>query len=166
MLIKPMTTLKFPDTNQVYEIVDKAGRQKAELNSTAISTKQDKLISSINIKTINGQSILGEGDLQIVTGTSLQPSGTDLEANILAYTEDKGIWIGIDTGYWYYWQTLNNIYRAGGEYVSGVEVINEQIEINTTNIAANAEAIKNKKTFVVQEGLPDSKTYDMWFETK
>ena len=42
---------------------------------------------------------------------SLQPSGTDTSTNILAFTEDKGIWIGTDTGNWYYWN--------GTQYVSG-----------------------------------------------
>ena len=33
-----------------------------------ISGKQDKLVSGTNIKTINGQSLLGEGDIQIQEG--------------------------------------------------------------------------------------------------
>lgn len=173
MATKMLKTLKFPDTNQVYEIVDDVGRLKSSLNAIAIETKQDKLISKINIKSINGQSLLGDGNLEIVPRYSQTPSGADLSANILALTEDTGIWIGIDTGFWYYWDMNNLLYRSGGEYLEHAEVINEQVEINKTNIetntlaiADNALAIKNKKTFVVQEGLPDSKIYDMWFETK
>ena len=33
-----------------------------------IKTKQDKLVSSVNIKTINGASILGAGDISISGG--------------------------------------------------------------------------------------------------
>lgn len=42
---------------------------------------------------------------------NLEPSGVDTSANILAFDEDKGIWIGSDTGNWYYWN--------GAQYVSG-----------------------------------------------
>lgn len=41
----------------------------------------------------------------------LYPSGVDTSAHILAFTENKGIYIGSDTGYWYYWN--------GTQYVSG-----------------------------------------------
>lgn len=32
------------------------------------TTKQDTLVSGTNIKTINGQSVLGSGDIEIVGG--------------------------------------------------------------------------------------------------
>ena len=46
---------------------------KAELN-TNLSQKQDKLVSGTNIKTINGQSLLGNGNIEI---TSSGGSGTN-----------------------------------------------------------------------------------------
>lgn len=42
---------------------------KAELN-TNLSQKQDKLVSGTNIKTINGQSLLGNGNIAITGGSS------------------------------------------------------------------------------------------------
>ena len=47
--------------------------------STDISSKQDKLISGSNIKTINGQSLLGNGNFEIVTDVvnDLTSGGTD-----------------------------------------------------------------------------------------
>ena len=36
---------------------------------TEIKTKQDKLVSSVNIKTINGASILGAGNISISGGS-------------------------------------------------------------------------------------------------
>lgn len=45
---------------------------------TAIGGKQDQLVSSTNIKTINGNSVLGSGDLSIQTGVPL--------AQLVAYT--------------------------------------------------------------------------------
>lgn len=35
----------------------------------ALATKQDKLVSGTNIKTINGQSLLGEGNIVISGGS-------------------------------------------------------------------------------------------------
>lgn len=39
-------------------------------NSSAIEKKQDKLVSGTNIKTVNGQSLLGIGDVSITSGGS------------------------------------------------------------------------------------------------
>ena len=47
-------------------------------NKTDIATKQDKLVSGMNIKTINGNSILGTGDITIsVEGTNYITETTD-----------------------------------------------------------------------------------------
>lgn len=45
--------------------------EKIEANTTAISGKQDTLVSGTNIKTINGESVLGEGDLEIKSGAEV-----------------------------------------------------------------------------------------------
>lgn len=39
-------------------------------NTSAIATKQDKLVSGTNIKTINGQTVLGSGNIEVGGGTS------------------------------------------------------------------------------------------------
>lgn len=46
-----------------------------EQNKTDISGKQDKLISGTNIKTINGQSLLGSGDIAISGGGDVTAAG-------------------------------------------------------------------------------------------
>lgn len=55
---------------------------------------------------------------------SLHPSGVDTSTNILAFTEDKGIWVGSDNGKWYYWNGTN--YVVGGDY-QAVELSNGSI---------------------------------------
>ena len=45
---------------------------------TALSTKQDILVSSTNIKTINGNSVLGSGNLEI----SATGGGSGVQSNI------------------------------------------------------------------------------------
>ena len=49
-------------SGKTYEVVDE----------TARTTKQDKLTSGENIKTINGQSILGEGNIEIIGSGSVE----------------------------------------------------------------------------------------------
>lgn len=44
----------------------------------------------------------------------LHPSGVETSDVILAFTENKGIYIGSDTGYWYYWNGTQ--YVSGGDY--------------------------------------------------
>ena len=53
---------------------------------TAISTKQDTLVSGTNIKTINNNSILGSGDLVVSGGTptDVQINGTSIVSNNVA----------------------------------------------------------------------------------
>lgn len=54
--------------------------------NTALSNKQDTLVSGTNIKTINNNSILGSGDLSIGGGTStdVQINGTSIVSNNVA----------------------------------------------------------------------------------
>lgn len=55
---------------------------------------------------------------------SLQPSGTDTSTNILAFTEDKGIWIATDNGHWYYWNGTQ--YVDGGVY-QATEIVDGEV---------------------------------------
>jgi hypothetical protein len=48
-----------------------------------INTKQDKLISGTNIKTINGNDILGEGDITIEGGSDLSNYYTKTEIDTI-----------------------------------------------------------------------------------
>ena len=59
------------------EVTDLSGRVTAnEVNimlkadKTALDTKQDKLVSGTNIKTINNESLLGEGNIEVKSGGS------------------------------------------------------------------------------------------------
>lgn len=53
----------------------------------------------------------------------LKPSGVDNSATILAFKSDKGIWVGNDTGYWYYWNGRN--YVVGGDYIMSIADFNK-----------------------------------------
>ena len=70
-------------------------------NKPDLSTKQDTLVSGTNIKTINGNDILGSGDLvisggdkpyeeQYLTFTALEDTKFELSRNALKYSLDNG----------------------------------------------------------------------------
>ena len=56
---------------------------KTELN-TNLSQKQDKLVSGTNIKTINGQSLLGNGNIEITGGSTEGPGTETIETDALS----------------------------------------------------------------------------------
>ena len=62
-------------------------------------------------KTIDRNKLTDDVNSLLNSINELHPSGVDTSAHILAFTENKGIYIGSDTGNWYYWN--------GTQYVSG-----------------------------------------------
>lgn len=62
----------------------------------------------------------------------LKPSGVDTSSNILAFTTNKGIYIGSDTGKWYYWSDTQ--YFEGGNFI---ESIDEYNVVSSTPITPN-----------------------------
>lgn len=64
------------------------------------------------------------------------PNGIDTSTNILAYTEDKGIYVGSDTGHWYYWN--GSQYADGGTYQSTVIADGDAFK-PFANIASSAD---------------------------
>ncbi|WP_426605547.1 hypothetical protein [Spiroplasma endosymbiont of Glossina fuscipes fuscipes] len=62
----PSDVIKDSDLNKDY--IDKVNNKYIVKTSQDINTKQDKLVSGTNIKTINGNSLLGNGDISISGG--------------------------------------------------------------------------------------------------
>lgn len=67
---------------------------------------------------------------------SLKPSGVDTSSNILSKTSDTGIWIGSDTGKWYYWDGTH--YIVGGDYIANINAVtnvgNQLKDSNNNNL--------------------------------
>ena len=63
---------------------------KTELTEN-ISKKQDKLVSGTDIKTINGESILGNGDISVATKTELTENISKKQDNLVSGTNIKTI---------------------------------------------------------------------------
>lgn len=107
-------------------------------------------------ETING---LGE----------LHPAGVDIAANILAKTADSGIWIGSDTGYWYYWNSSQNQYVSGGVYQTDLSY--EEID-NKVNIIGDFIELEyaNTKNAYINVGNKQIMNNDdrriVWYECK
>lgn len=55
-----------------------------------LTTKQDKLVSGTNIKTVNGQSILGSGNITIEVGTEIEVATEEDEVYLLSILEGSG----------------------------------------------------------------------------
>lgn len=53
----------------------------AKADASALSSKQDTLVSGTNIKTINGETILGEGDITIQGGGTVDTAMSDTSEN-------------------------------------------------------------------------------------
>lgn len=72
-----------------------------------LTNKQDKLESGTNIKTINGQTVLGEGNIVLATdGTKLYSSATAPTNSV-----ENDLWFNIETG------TIFVYYNSGGNLV-------------------------------------------------
>lgn len=63
-------------------------------NKTDIATKQDKLVSGTNIKTINGESILGSGSIAISGGSGLASPWIS-EEKCIGITDNQGFYMGL-----------------------------------------------------------------------
>lgn len=70
------------------------------------TSKQNKLISGTNIKTVNGQSLLGSGDLALPTLENVYPIGS-LYFN-RSSNSDPSVLLGFGT-----WQALENMFLIG-----------------------------------------------------
>lgn len=88
-----------------------------------LSTKQDTLVSGTNIKTINGSSVLGSGDLVIDTGGHYTAgSGIDITDGVISVKEGS-------TGGTYDYDELVNHPKINGVELVG-DKSNEDLGIN------------------------------------
>lgn len=94
--------------------------------STALSTKQDTLVSATNIKTVNGNSILGSGDLVISAGAG----------DMLKATYDTNLNGVVDKA-----EMLNTARNINGVSFNGSTDINIEARLGTTIASATTTTI-------------------------
>ena len=81
-----------------------------------LSTKQDVLVSGVNIKTINSQSLLGEGNINIEGGgggTQVQSNWNETDTTSMAYIQNKPTNVSSfvnDAGYLTQHQSLADVF--------------------------------------------------------
>ena len=88
-----------PDTN-LYPNIKGDNIPSKSVNRSKLDDSINSLLDSIN---------------------ELHPSGVDTSTNILAYTTNKGIYIGSNNGKWYYWDGTH--YVEGGTFVSSGSLV-------------------------------------------
>ncbi len=103
------------DTGNTYSM-------KVGLSSEDVENMANDILADVNDDFDNYKAEVNQS-LDNMTETieglgQLQPDGTDTSTNILAFTENKGIYVGTDTGYWYYWN--GSQYVEGGVYQTAV----------------------------------------------
>lgn len=79
----------------------------------------------------------------------LRPAGTDTSTNILNFKQDKGVYVAIDNGYWYYWN--GSAYVYGGVY-QATEV-------------ADKSVTPEKTTFINKEIVPTNNLLELTDQT-
>ena len=103
------TTNKFTNTTDISRLANTSGTNTGDQD---LSGKQDVLVSGTNIKTINGSSILGAGDLTLSTGS------TGLALADQEYTSTY-VYVGMDSGAG--WQIYRRTRTTNvRQYASGV----------------------------------------------
>ena len=111
--------------NNIYEFVSDKTSGAWDSTKVVVANLNDYM-DEVNTSLANmTETIEGLGNLQ--------PSGTDTSTNILAFNEDKGIYIGTDTGHWYYWNGTQ--YVDGGNFISSLP--DTKLDINSTNAVQN-----------------------------
>jgi|GEM_PF-6404630 len=106
----------------------------------SIANKQDTLVSGDNIKTINGESLLGSGDIEITSGGSGGGGGINYSSTQEVMTNDhwidgKPIWVKVFQGAF----------------------------ISTANANSNLGSIGSYETIVKVEGMTRTSNSSTWF---
>ena len=86
--------------------------------TTALNTKQDNLVSGTNIKTINGQSVLGSGDIEISDATAVKLTENQTIAGVKTFSSDI---VGNITG-----NASLNLPLTGGTMTGAITAIREK----------------------------------------
>lgn len=133
------------------------------LINTSISTKQDTLVSGTNIKTINNQTLLDSGNINIQTGVQMEVGvekwyGTWRFQNVTYQVYTKTIFIDAlpsSAGITTYDHGISNIKQILGVYGFGTNgfVLNAPRQVTSDNIAIyQVSKSETNKTFSIEVG--------------
>lgn len=120
-------------------ISGKASQSDLEVVSGSVATKQDTLISGTNIKTINNQSLLGSGNIDIQGGgggsSYTAGDGIDITNNVISVTGKQDT-LSAGTNI----TIVDNVISATG---GGSITIDPSLDSGSTNPVANSAITQN-----------------------
>ena len=147
------TTTDAQDT-RITENTQKISDLKVEMGEVkaSVALKQDKLVSGTNIKTVNNESILGQGNIEIVVPTidAYTRQQTD---DLLAGKQDKGNY-ATDTyvqQYTYDKATIDNKVAAGGTFDPSAYYSKNDVDNLLAEKAGNNQALSVQNTSISGE---------------
>lgn len=127
-------------------------------SAIATSTKQDTLVSGTNIRTVNGNTLLGSSDLVIATGATTLNGLTDV--TITSVTDGQVLTYDSGTNQW-----VNETPSGGGGLTNWTEAVNTSapnatvpvVQLLATNAATNVDvALSTKGTGALLAQIPDN----------
>ena len=136
-----MTDLNLYSKEQIDTKIE-AIDSEIEMINTEMETKQDTLISGTNIKTINGNSILGEGDIEI-TGTQLKyitfsgaPEATVFQDTDIVIVNAMTVNSVVHQGLYVYNSANSTLISMGPTEVGGNVTIDDVVNVSTITLFA------------------------------
>lgn len=128
MQVKQAIPTRFSDLNNDIDLV----------NKTQLDEKQDKLVNGVNIKTINGNSVIGEGNIEI-RGTDVDYF-TTITFKDYAYNKPTGTYVIGENGS----LTLWNYSAEGEDFVYDEKGTLIYIYVDNANYTGSATVISPK----------------------
>lgn len=137
--------------------------------TSQLSTKQDTLVSGTNIKTINGESLLGSGDLPISGGGGTDiPIVTVTNLSTPLSDEDFNKLVNNDVSFIIYQNYVHRKITASAETGNTVEFTCTDFDVNgsTTNVYFNSLVLRKfDKTFQYSQNLLTHKSlWNMYYQ--
>ena len=141
------------NATNIEDVYNYATNKDAQLEQ-AIGAKQDKLVSGTNVKTVNNQSILNAGNIEVGT---LSTSGIDKITDLTGHT-----WVANDSVDSLALRTL-----FGGNFNMYINFTSNGFNITylrEQDVAANIRYYQNNSTYwtVYRGGTPGSWAADAW----
>jgi len=102
----------------------------------AVSGKQDALVSGTNIKTVNGNSLLGSGNIAIEVDsiTNAEIEALFVEVTLISFTIDGTTYQAEEGMTWTEW--VNSTYNTDGDYVvEGDSVKSSDLHYSVIDVA-------------------------------
>ena len=146
---------------------------KEECNSTfatktELNSKQNTLVSGTNIKTINGNSLLGSGDITITGGGDIDLSNyynkgevdgkLDAKLDVTAYTTDKETFASKDELSDYLTvSAATSTYQPKGNYLTSIPseyVTDTELSESLSNKLDVSAYTQDKSTFALKSEIP------------